>query len=90
MRAGGRSYYRRRREFRAALTPQEPRDLDYDCVGRMQAIDSLSRPWRDLINEHGFVPVVKCLQETRDIRVATRLLLERWHNRQQQLANGSF
>ena len=88
MRVGGRSYYRRRREFRAAVPPPEPQYLDYDCISRMEAIDSLSRPWRDLINEHGFAPVMAARQETASLKEARAMMQSRRERRQMQLAMG--
>jgi hypothetical protein len=90
MRAAGRSYWRRAREFRAAVPDTEARELDYDCIDRMNRVDQLERPWRDLVNEHGFVAVVKCRQESRDIEEVTEMLRSRHQMRQRQLATGSY
>ena len=87
---GGRSYWKKIRQFRESIPEEDNRELDYDCVSRMDAVDAFERPWRDLINEHGYVPVVKCLRETRDIRIATKMLKSRHEIRQQQLATGSL
>lgn len=90
MRRGGRSYFRKLRELRAAVAEQDNRELDYDCIDRMSKVDSLDRPWRDLVNEHGFVPVVKCLRDSHDLAAVTRMLKSRHEFRQRQLANGDF
>ena len=93
MRAGGRLYWRRVRERERSISaaPLECRnELDYDRDSIMETFDFLDQPWRDLINEHGFTPVIKARRETSDIVKATKMMKQRHAFRQQQLAQGDF
>jgi hypothetical protein len=88
-RSNGRTYFRRRREHREATVWRDEQVIDYDAAERMRAIDRLERPWRDLVNEHGYVPVVKALREASTLPKVREILRQRHENRQRQLANGS-
>lgn len=89
MRPGGRAYWRRRREYREAVDDTEV-GIDYDAVKLMYAIDNMDRPWRDLVNEHGFTAVMQALRETSDLREARHMLFCRHKMRQEQLANTRY
>lgn len=93
MRPGGRLYWRRVRECERSqpkLRNDYRSELDYDRDDIMDKIDSLPMGWRMLINEHGFTAVMKARQFSSDINVVEKMMNVRWHDRQQQLANGSF
>lgn len=92
-RAGGRLYWRRVRERERVISsvPEEHRsELDYDRDNIMEAVDAMRPEWRDLVNVHGFTPVVKVLRETGDLERAKNILDRRHQMRQQQLAEGHF
>lgn len=85
------SLARRRRDHRPRWSdiPECPDDdPDYDRDDMMVRIDAMEPAWRDLVNEHGFTAVLRCLMETRDVRVATIMLEGRRHRRQIDLAEG--
>lgn len=94
----GRAYWRNQRDdhrLRWFEVPEEPdpdadNADDYDRLGMMMKIDTLDQPWRDLINEHGFTPVIKLMFEVRDVEQATQALNRRREMRQSQLAHGSY
>lgn len=105
MMRASRSYWRRRRRFerndrpRWSDIPEEAEisfdddDLteDYDRLGMMMKIDAMPRVWRDLVNEHGFTPVINAMARTNDVAAVKGSLELRRERRQLDYAYpGSF
>ena len=82
-----RTELRRQRRYREAVDPTEW-PLDYDAAARLAAIDAMPKGWRDLINEHGFTPVMAARQETASLKEARAMMQSRRERRQMQLAMG--
>ena len=92
----GRQFWRNQRDDHRLRWFEIPEDPDpdtvgddYDRLGMMMKIDTLDQPWRDLINEHGFTPVIKLMFET-SIEGARVALDRRREMRQRELAHGSY
>lgn len=63
---------------------------EYDLIGMMMKIDTLEKPWRDLINEYGYTAVVHCWESTSNPKAAAVMLRQRHENRQRELANARY
>lgn len=97
----GREYWRRRNAYAAHHIPRwqdipedpdpdEGDGPDYDRFGMMMKIDSMERPWRDLINEYGFSWVMKAIANGSSPQSAARWLRGVREQRQWSNPNGQI
>lgn len=97
----GRAYFRRRRAIendphrpRWFEVPEDPDPDDdppeYDRFGMMMKIDQMEKPWRDLINEHGFSWAMKAKADGLDPKSAAHWLAGVRQSRQWRNPNGEI